>query len=142
MFSHAANQRKAPDSLVNSAKQEINDILSNINGVDFVMLCSTDGFELATVNKKTVPNSGKLAAVSSSILAMVTAFISEIRLSGCQTITLDAENGKAILTSVPAKNHPMIIVTMASRDVLLGQLLHAMKKASENIVYEDAKLSK
>lgn len=142
MFSHAGNQRKAPEALVNSAKQEISEILSNINGVDFVMLCSTDGFELATVNKKTVPNSGKLAAVSSSILAMVTAFISEIKLVGCQTITLDAENGKAILTSVPAKNHPMIIVTMASRDVLLGQLLHAVKKSSENIVALDAKLTK
>ena len=142
MFSHAGNQRKAPDALVNAAKQEISEILSNINGVDFVMLCSTDGFELATVNKKTVPNSGKLAAVSSSILAMVTAFITEIKLVGCQTITLDAENGKAILTSVPAKNHPMIIVTMASRDVLLGQLLHAMKKASENIVAHDARTSK
>lgn len=140
MFNHASNERKAPEALVSSAKQEINAILSNISGVDFVMLCSTDGFELATVNKKTVPNSGKLAAVSSSILAMVTAFITEIRLSGCQTITLDAENGKAILTSVPAKNHPMIIVTMASRDVLLGQLLHAMKKASENIVSYDARI--
>lgn len=140
MFNHASNERKAPEALVSSAKQEINAILSNINGVDFVMLCSTDGFELATVNKKTVPNSGKLAAVSSSILAMVTAFITEIRLSGCQTITLDAENGKAILTAVPAKNHPMIIVTMASRDVLLGQLLHAMKKASENIVAYDARI--
>lgn len=112
MFDHASNQRKAPDSLIALAKKEINEILSNVNGVDFVMLCSTDGFELATVNKKTVPNSGKLAAVSSSILAMVTAFISEIKLSGCQTITLDAENGKAILSSVPAKNHPMIIVAM------------------------------
>lgn len=142
MFSHAGNQRKAPEALVDSAKQEISEILSNINGVDFVMLCSTDGFELATVNKKTVPNSGKLAAVSSSILAMVTAFISEIKLVGCQTITLDAENGKAILTSVPAKNHPMIIVTMASRDVLLGQLLHAVKKSSENIVALDAKITK
>lgn len=140
MFDHASNQRKAPDSLIALAKNEINEILSNVSGVDFVMLCSTDGFELATVNKKTVPNSGKLAAVSSSILAMVTAFISEIKLSGCQTITLDAENGKAILSSVPAKNHPMIIVAMSSRDVLLGQLLHALKKASEAIVAQDSKL--
>ena len=140
MFNHASNQRKAPDNLIALAKNEINDILSNVSGVDFVMLCSTDGFELATVNKKTVPNSGKLAAVSSSILAMVTAFITEIKLAGCQTITLDAENGKAILSSVPSKNHPMIIVAMSSRDVLLGQLLHALKKASEAIVAHDAKL--
>ena len=139
MFNHASNQRKAPAELIIVAKNEINNILMNVGGVDFVMLCSTDGFELATVHKKNVPNSGKLAAVSSSILAMVTAFISEIRLVGCQTITLDAENGKAILTAVPAKNHPMIIVTMTAKDVLLGQLLHAVKKASESIVQADTK---
>ena len=65
------------------------------------MLCSTDGFELAHVYKRDGYNSTKLAAVSSSILAMVAAFMNEIHLEGCQSITLDADNGKAILTSIP-----------------------------------------
>ncbi len=34
--------------------------------------------------------------MSSSILAMVTAFLKEIQLTGCNNITLDADNGKAI----------------------------------------------
>ena len=32
---------------------------------------------------------------------MVAAFMNEIHLEGCQSITLDADNGKAILTSIP-----------------------------------------
>ena len=139
MFNHASNQRKAPPELVEFAKQEINNILMNVAGVDFVMLCTTDGFELATVHKRASQNSGKLAAVSSSILAMVTAFTAEIKLVGCQTVTLDAENGKAILTAVPAKNHPMIIVTQTSKDVLLGMLLHTVKKSSDAIIAADAR---
>ncbi len=138
MFNHANNQRKAPGPLIMVAKNEIQNILMSVDGVSFVMLCSTDGFELVNVHKKDIPNSGKIAAVSSSILAMVTAFISEIQLIGCQTITLDAENGKAILTAVPSKNYPMVIVTLSAKDVLLGQLLHAVKKASEAIVRADA----
>ena len=137
MFNHANNQRKAPPELLQIAKIEINEILRNVGGVYFVMLCSTDGFELATVHKKDVPNSSKLAAVSSSIMAMVTAFITEIKLQGCQTITLDAENGKAVLSAVPAPKHPMIIVTMSAKDVLLGSLLHSVKRASENISKAD-----
>lgn len=132
-----SSSRTVPPKLLSIAKLEINSILSNVHGVHFVMLCSTDGFELALANKKNVNNNGKIAAVSSSILAMVTAFISEINLKGCQTVTLDAENGKAILTSIPAKNNPMLIVTVTDKDILLGQLFYSLNKATETIVAAD-----
>ena len=64
---------------------------------------------------------------------MVSAFGKEIQLQGAQTITLDAENGKAILTSIPSSKHPLIIVTLTEKDVLLGQLLYSLKTASSRI---------
>lgn len=96
-----AQSRTAPKELIDFAKNEIQDVLMNVRSVNYVMLCSTDGFELAHVYKRDGYNSTKLAAVSSSILAMVAAFMNEIHLEGCQSITLDADNGKAILTSIP-----------------------------------------
>ena len=96
-----AQSRSAPKELIDFAKNEIQDVLMNVRSVNYVMLCSTDGFELAHVYKRDGYNSTKLAAVSSSILAMVAAFMNEIHLKGCQSITLDADNGKAILTSIP-----------------------------------------
>ena len=137
MFSIPSQQRTAPKELIQMAKGQANDILINIRGIDYIMLCSTDGFELASVYKKNPYNSTKLAAVSSSILAMVSAFLNEIQLTGCQSITLDAENGKAILTSIPAPNHPMVMVTLSNKDVLLGQLLYSLKQASAAIVAAD-----
>ncbi|MCU4338251.1 roadblock/LC7 domain-containing protein [Acinetobacter dispersus] len=137
MFSIPSQQRTAPKELIQFAKGQANDILTNIRGVDYIMLCSTDGFELASIYKKNPYNSTKLAAVSSSILAMVTAFLNEIQLTGCQSITLDAENGKAILTSIPAPHHPMVMVTLSNKDVLLGQLLYSLKQASGAIVDAD-----
>ena len=129
-----AQSRTAPKELIDFAKSEIQDILMNVRSVNYVMLCSTDGFELAHVYKRNGYNSTKLAAVSSSILAMVAAFMNEIHLEGCQSITLDADNGKAILTSIPSSNHPMIIVTLTEKDVLLGQLLYTLKNASNKII--------
>ena len=129
-----AQSRTAPKELIDFAKSEIQDVLMNVRSVNYVMLCSTDGFELAHIYKRDGYNSTKLAAVSSSILAMVTAFMNEIHLEGCQSITLDADNGKAILTSIPSSNHPMIIVTLAEKDVLLGQLLYTLKNASNKIM--------
>lgn len=129
-----AQIRSAPKELIDFAKNEIQDVLMNVRSVNYVMLCSTDGFELAHVYKRDGYNSTKLAAVSSSILAMVAAFMNEIHLEGCQSITLDADNGKAILTSIPSSNHPMIIVTLTEKDVLLGQLLYTLKNASNKII--------
>ncbi|MDH1488381.1 roadblock/LC7 domain-containing protein [Acinetobacter johnsonii] len=129
-----AQSRTAPKELIDFAKSEIQDVLMNVRSVNYVMLCSTDGFELAHVYKRDGYNSTKLAAVSSSILAMVAAFMNEIHLEGCQSITLDADNGKAILTSIPSPNHPMIIVTLTEKDVLLGQLLYTLKNASIRIM--------
>ena len=129
-----AQSRSAPKELIDFAKNEIQDVLMNVRSVNYVMLCSTDGFELAHVYKRDGYNSTKLAAVSSSILAMVAAFMNEIHLEGCQSITLDADNGKAILTSIPSPNHPMIIVTLTEKNVLLGQLLYTLKNASTKIM--------
>ena len=129
-----AQSRTAPKELIDFAKSEIQEVLMNVRSVNYVMLCSTDGFELAHVYKRNGYNSTKLAAVSSSILAMVAAFMNEIHLEGCQSITLDADNGKAILTSIPSPNHPMIIVTLTEKDVLLGQLLYTLKNASNKII--------
>ena len=134
-------KRVAPAELVQYSQLQINEIINSVRGVHFVMVCSTDGFELATIHKRNNYNNNKLAAVSSSILAMVSAFIKEIQLTGCQAITLDAENGKAILTSIPALRHPMIIVALSDKDVLLGQLLHALKSASQSIAIADQKIS-
>ena len=129
-----AQSRTAPKGLIDFAKSEIQDVLMNVRSVNYVMLCSTDGFELAHVYKRNGYNNTKLAAVSRSILAMVAAFMNEIHLEGCQSITLDADNGKAILTSIPSPNHPMIIVTLTEKDVLLGQLLYTLKNASNKII--------
>ena len=133
-------QRSAPDSLIHTAQQQIKEILTNVSGVEYVMICSSDGFELTSAYKKNVTNTGKLAAVSSSILAMVQAFLSEIDLHGCQSITLEAENGKAFLSAVPNKNYPMLIVALTSQEVLLGQLLFSLKRCSEEDFTSGCKL--
>lgn len=74
--------------------------------------------------------------MSSSILAMVSAFIAEIHLSGCKTITLDADNGKVILTAVDHPQYPLVLIAVASKEVLIGQLLYAIKKTAETLAQD------
>lgn len=127
------SSREIPKELIEYANTELQHFLNTVAGIDFVMLCSSDGFELCLASKKNIENKGKIAAVSSSILAMVSAFISEIQLVGCQTITLDAENGKVFLTAVNHSQHPMVMVAVTSTDILIGQMLYYYKQLSEKL---------
>lgn len=133
MMLHTSS-RTAPPALIESARRQIHELLMEVSGVDSVLLCSPDGFELAAVHKQNQFDGHKLAAVSSSILAMVTAFVAEIKLTGCQSITLEANNGKAIISSIPASNYPMILVVITNHSALLGQLIHSLKKHTAAIV--------
>lgn len=123
--------RQIPQSLIETGRMQIHELLNNVSGLDFVMLCSSDGFQLALASKKKLENTGKIAAVSSSILAMMSAFISEINLIGCKTLSLDAENGHVVLTGVEHAHYPMLIVAVGSSDVLMGQMRYEVKKTSE-----------
>ena len=127
------NPREIPKELIEYANTELQHFLNTVAGIDFVMLCSSDGFELCLASKKNIDNTGKIAAVSSSILAMVNAFITEIQLLGCQTITLDADNGKVFLTAVHHPQHPMVMVAVTHTDILMGQMLYYFKKLSESL---------
>lgn len=127
--------RTAPEQLLKFADQQLQHILSDVGGVNLVMLCSADGFELLARHKTSLNNRGKLAAVSSSILAMIQAFMQEIDFVGCQSITLDAENGKAIMSAIPHPQFPMLIVVLTTKDILLGQLLYSAKKVCEDIAH-------
>ncbi len=127
------NPREIPKELIEYANTELQHFLNTVAGIDFVMLCSSDGFELCLASKKNIENTGKIAAVSSSILAMVNAFITEIQLLGCQTITLDADSGKVFLTAVHHTQHPMVMVAVTNTDILMGQMLYYYKQLSEKL---------
>lgn len=143
MINHlsAASQHREPSEAFKKAvKVPISEILLEVTGVQAVLLATTDGFEVASASYRKDLDQAKLAAVSSSILAMVQAFIGEIRLKNCQSMILDAENGKAFIYSVPCKNHPMVMVVLANVDILVGQLLHAMRQCSSQLQQLDQRL--
>lgn len=72
---------------------------------------------------------------------MVSAFISEIQLVGCQTITLDAENGKVFLTAVNHSKYPMVMVAVTSTDILIGQMLYYYKELSEKLASQQLSIA-
>ena len=141
MNAMSSTGRRAPSpTFIDAARHQIRDLMMAVPGIDSVLLSSTDGFELVSVYKRSSLEGGKMAAVSSSILALVEAFLGEIDLHGCQSLTLEAENGKALISAIPAPHHPMVLVIVTSPTVLLGHVMHATRHSIQRLTQLDQQM--
>ena len=134
-------KRIPPEAFMQQAQASIQELMAAVPGIQNVILASTDGFELCSAQRDNQVQGSKLAAVSSSILALVQAFLGEIHFTGCQSKTLEAENGNAIIAAVNSVNHPMLLVITTSKSVLLGNLLHSLKACTQALALSDQQLA-
>lgn len=136
LFQSEANRVKPSEKFISTSKEVLHELVHTTSGVDGVLLAFTDGFEVNSIFQKDY-DAGKLSAVGSSILALVQALTNEAQLTGCRSVILDAENGKIMISSVPNKNQPMIVIVVTKQQVLLGQIMHGMNKATTKLISLD-----
>lgn len=136
LFQMDATRIKPSEGYLIAAKDVLQDLVHATSGIEGVLLASTDGFEVSSIFQKQY-DAGKLSAVGSSILALVQALTSEAQLTGCRSVILDAENGKIMISAVPNKNQPMIVIVVTKQQVLLGQIMHGMNKAISQLIELD-----
>lgn len=136
LFQTESSRLKPSELFVVTSKEVLHDLVHSTSGIDGVLLASTDGFEVSSIFQKEY-DAGKLSAVGSSILALVQALTNEAQLTGCCSVILDAQDGKIMISAVPNKNQPMIVIVVTKQQVLLGQIMHGMNKAINQLVALD-----
>lgn len=136
LFQTESSRLKPSELFVVTSKEVLHDLVHSTSGIDGVLLASTDGFEISSIFQKEY-DGGKLSAVGSSILALVQALTNEAQLTGCRSVILDAQDGKIMISAVPNKNQPMIVIVVTKQQVLLGQIMHGMNKAINQLVALD-----
>lgn len=141
LFQMESNRLKPSESYLTAANGILHDLLYSTRGIDGVLLASADGFEVDSIFRKEY-DAGKLSAVGSSILALVHALTSAAKLTDCRSILLDTENGKIMLSSVAGRNQPMILIIVTQRTVMLGQIVHSMSKAINELIELDRQHNK
>lgn len=141
LFQTDSNRIKPSELFIVTSKEVIHDLMHSTSGIDGVLLASTDGFEVSSIFQKQY-DGGKLSAVGSSILALVQALTNEAQLTGCRSVILDAQDGKVMISAVPNKNQPMIVIVVTKQQVLLGQIMHGMNKAITRLVELDQQNNK
>lgn len=140
LFQTESNRLKPSENYLLATKDVLHNLMHTTSGVDGVLLASTDGFEVSSIFQKDY-DAGKLSAVGSSILALVQALTTEAQLTGCRSVILDAQDGKIMISGVPNENQPMIVIVVTKQQVLLGQIMHGMNKAINQLIELDKNLN-
>ena len=106
--------------------------MSQTSGVTAVLVATTDGFEVASVLHKTL-SAEKMAAMTSSILALGEAVLFEAELNDCKNVVIEAGDGLIVMLSVGDARCELLLSVIADKNAMLGQVLWAARRCCEQI---------
>lgn len=95
------------------------------------LVSSVDGFEIAA----TLPQSrsaAKLAAMSSSLVALGEAVSTEGGVDGCVNVVIEAESGRLMLMDIPGSTRNLLTV-ICDNSSTLGHVLWAVRECSREL---------
>lgn len=103
-------------------------------GLGNLLVATADGFEVAAVLKEDYPERiHKVAAMTSSMIGIGTAMLSEIAGGEQQAMTLEGENEYILFHQIRTGSLTLCLTAIASREESLGQLFWLLRQLVSNI---------
>lgn len=87
---------------------------------------TVDGFEVAASMKRPM-SAAKLAAMTSSLLALAEAISSESEMGASKDLVIDAEKGRLLLMEIPTAGSRLLLTALCHNSATLGQVLWPVK---------------
>lgn len=103
--------------------------MADCSGLYVSALCSIDGHELIHEMSRAI-SSSRLAAMSSSILALAETLAAEADQQACRFVILENSNGRVVTVRV---NQRLLLTCMANHDSNLGVLLRVGRETANKI---------
>lgn len=101
-------------------------------GIDSAAIVTGDGFELAAVLRHDV-SGNKLAAMSSSLLALSEAVVEELKMRGCRNVIVEGEGGTVVMIRVPASGSDLLMSVLCRESAVLGSVLYAARMCAARV---------
>lgn len=120
------------DTIRKMAQAEANSVLSDLTGILAVVFATIDGFDIASAGKSDI-DPAKIAAMASSISAIGTVVGQEVNLGRSKTITINSEHGFAFLGSIQRADIPMVVIVIADRNAILGQVAYRSNQVIKSL---------
>jgi predicted regulator of Ras-like GTPase activity (Roadblock/LC7/MglB family) len=97
-----------------------------VDGLTAAGIVGPDGFEVASI-ASTKFEITKVAALTSTLIAVADAFLQESGMTECRELILKSENGTGLLLSIPAGVATYGLFVAVRKDTPLGVVLYQTK---------------
>lgn len=125
------------DTFISCCDSALEEFVEGLTDINYVFIATSDGFPVASKiirHDDTYGGDDKLAAVSSSIMALGVSLATELGLKDCRTVSVDSVSGKILLRPIITQQLSFIILVQTGSQSLLGYILHSMEKLEKAIV--------
>jgi predicted regulator of Ras-like GTPase activity (Roadblock/LC7/MglB family) len=109
------------------------DLVNTSSGIEAVLLASPDGFEIVSATRAQRIDGARLAAMSSSMLALGTAMAQDLKLKDCRNIHIEAGDGLMLLLTVPCGRMGLVLSALAPKGSTMGLVLVATRNCATTI---------
>lgn len=108
---------------INLAKRKAQEILEAGLGVQSVVLATVDGFPVAS-SLAAGGDSGRIAALASSIASIGSVATQEAGLGRCNNLILNTEQGFAVVRQFVLEGVELVLILVADGSSLLAQVMY------------------
>ena len=112
-------------------RQEAQRLLQETSGVVAVVVATVDGFDVGSAMQQGNPE--RVAAMASSIFAISAVVSQEANLGRSRSVTIDTEEGFAIVHSVYRPEADLVISVIAGEDAILGQVAYQVSQFARDL---------
>ena len=119
----STHKQLVPELLRTLAAREAKAMLDEVNGVQAVVVATIDGFDIASASRTNI-DPQRIAATASSIAAISAVVSAETNLGRNRSIIIDTDAGFAVVYSVQADQHQLVIDVIADKSAVIGQVVY------------------
>ena len=101
-------------------------------GVAGALVSTVDGFPVAA-RLQQLESAPRLAAMSSSLVAVAEAISGDAQVGECQDLVIDASEGRVLLMDVPHPGSKLLLMVLCTPKATLGQVLWAARHCRRDI---------
>jgi predicted regulator of Ras-like GTPase activity (Roadblock/LC7/MglB family) len=113
-------------------QQEAAQLAANLQGIRTVSIASQDGFNLASVGRDPL-DAQRMAALSSSIVAIGAVVSQEAQLGSAKSITVNLEAGFIYFCALPLAQDSVVLAVLAGREAILAQVTHTCAQIGKRV---------
>lgn len=110
---------------------QLQTFVDEVGGVRTAVVASVDGFAIAVANGD-AGSGQRLAAMTSSMLALAAAVGRELALGTLESLMAEASEGKVLMLAIPTAT-PLLLMAACERRILTGNVLWSARACSQRI---------